>query len=146
MAPDLNWNEATLIVNDEVTQGGEQILARLSSLTEENLSDTVLLGDTAIAQKSDFDPSDHVSLWEQHGWEHIYEFIADIPTLEARHQYCFWVHLREDQYTEYMDDLSFPMFLLGAALLKQNMTDIPLSVSCGRSEDGENHFALMRKK
>ena len=64
MVTDGDWNEATLSVNGEITQGGEQVLERLSTLTEENLSDTVLLGDTTIAQANDFDPEGYISLWE----------------------------------------------------------------------------------
>ncbi len=138
-----NWNEVTLCVNDEVTQGGEQVLERLSSLTEENLSDTVLLGDVSITQESDFDPSEFDSLWERHGWEHVYEFIDEIPALGKDAQYCFWIRLKGDQYKE---DLSFSMFMLGAMLLKYETTDIIMGCSAERSPDSENHFALLRKK
>lgn len=143
IAVDADWDEATLIINDEVTQGGEQVLERLNSLTEENLSDTVLLGDTAIAQDSDFDPSEFDSLWERHGWEHVYEFFDSLPPLEKGAQYCFWIQLTGDQY---QNDLSFSMFMLGAMLLKYQTDDIVMGCSAERSPDGENHFKLLRKK
>lgn len=137
-----NWDEVTLSINGDVTCGGEQVLERLNSLTEENLSDTVLLGDTAIAQDSDFDPSEFDPLWERHGWEHVYEFFDAIPPLEKGAQYCFWIQLTGDQY---QNDLSFSMFMLGAMLLKCQTDDIIMGCATTRSPDGENHFALLRK-
>lgn len=152
-----NWDEVTLSVNGEVTQGGAQVLERLNSLTEENLADTILLGDTAlahrsdsvrldetaIAQNSDFDPSEFDSLWERHGWEHVYEFLNEIPALETDRQYCFWIQLTGNQY---QNDLSFSMFMLGAMLLKYPTDDILMGCAATRSPDGENHFSLLRKK
>ena len=152
-----NWDEVTLSVNGEVTQGGAQVLERLNSLTEENLADTILLGDTAlahrsdsvrldetaIAQNSDFDPSEFDSLWERHGWEHVYEFLNEIPALETDRQFCFWIQLTGNQY---QNDLSFSMFMLGAMLLKYPTDDILMGCAATRSPDGENHFSLLRKK
>ena len=138
-----NWDEVTLNINGEVTQGGEQVLERLNSLTEENLSDTVLLGDTAVAQSINFDSSEFDSLWERHGWEHVYEFLNEIPSLETSNQYCFRILLKGDLYE---NDLSFSMFMLGAMLLKYQTDDIIMGCAVERSPDGKNHFALMRKK
>lgn len=143
MVTDADWNEATLSVNGEITQGGEQVLERLSTLTEENLSDTVLLGDTAIAQENDFDPEGYISLWERHEWEHIHEFIDQIPTPEDGRAYCLWVRQIDSQFEA---DLSYPMFLLGVLLKKWDLTSIPVNVSWDHSEDGSNHFALLVKK
>lgn len=141
LAADLKQGDVTLTVNDEVIRGGGQVLERIRSLTEENLSDTILLGDEAAPQEGGFDPKDHVSLWERHGWEHIREFIDDIPPMEAGRQYCFRICLRETP-----EDLSFPMFLLGAMLQKRDLTDILLGISCEKSGDQDNHFALLLRK
>lgn len=138
-----NWDEVTLNVNGEVTQGGEQVLERLNSLTEENLSDTVLLGNTTIAQDSDFDPAEFDSLWERHGWEHVHEFINEIPSLEASKQYCFRILLKGNLYE---NDLSFSMFMLGAMLLKYQTDDIVMGCCAERSPDNKNHFSLLRRK
>lgn len=138
-----NWDEVTLSVNGEVTQGGEQVLDRLNSLTEENLSDTVLLGNTTIEQGDSFDSSEFDSLWERHDWEHVYQFLDEIPVLEEDRQYCFRILLKDNLYE---NDLSFPMFMLGAMLLKYQTTDIVMGCAAERSPDGKNHFALLRRK
>ena len=152
-----SWDEVTLSINGEVTHGGEQVLDRLDSLTEESLSgtvrlgdpavaqkrDTVLLGGTAITQDSDFDTSEFNSLWERHGWAHVYEFFNEIPPLEADKQYCFRIQLKDSLYES---DLSFPMFMLGAMLLKYQANDILMGCATDRSPDDENHFSLLCKK
>lgn len=140
--PDADWNSVTLKVNEEVVQGGEQVLERIGALTEENLSDTVLLGGTAIAQENDFDPDEWTSLWERHGWNHVHEFIEEIPAPEPGKQYCLRVLLTGDQY---WGDLSFSMFLLGSVLLKHGTEGVLMGAATDRSPDGENHFYLLCK-
>ena len=143
--PDCDWSDVSLQVNGEYFHGEAEILDRISTLTEENLANTIYLGDLSVAQDSDnnFDPNDHTALWEKHGWEHVYEFIDEIPAPAQDGQYCLWVRLKGDQYE---NDFSFSMFLLGAMLLKWDLTGIPLSVVCERSNDEANHFSLLRKK
>lgn len=143
--PNCDWNDVTLQVNGEYFHGEEQVLNRINSLTTDNLADTIYLSDLSVAQDSDsdFDSEDHTFLWEEHGWEHIHEFIDEIPTPEGGGQYCFWVRLSGNQYE---NDFSFSMFLLGAMLLRWDLTNIPLSVVCERSNDETNHFALLHKK
>lgn len=141
--PDADWNNVTLKVNEEVVQGGEQVLERIGTLTEENLSDTVLLGDTSVAQENDFDPGEWDALWERHGWAHVHEFLDGIPAPEPGKQYCLRVLLTGDQY---WGDLSFSMFLLGAVLLKQGTEDVLMGAATDRSSDGGNHFFLLVKK
>jgi len=140
---DCNWEDITLVVNEEVFHGEDAVRDKLKTLTEEKPSNTVLLGDTTITQDGDFTPDDHVTLWERHGWAHVHEFINQIPPLEPGQQYCCWLHLKGDRYK---DNLSFGMFLLGAILLKRDAANIPISVVGERSDDDQNHFALLRKK
>lgn len=142
--PDCDWSDVTLQVNGEYFHGEDQVLERISALTSENLFDTICLSNLSVDQDSDsdFDPNNHVSLWERHGWDHISQFIDEIPVPEAGGEYCFWVRLSGEQYK---GDPSYSMFLLGAMLLKWDLTHIPLSVVCKRSADSDNHFALLVK-
>ncbi len=137
-----DWHEVTLVINDETFHGEHDVLERLQTLAEEKPSNTVLLGDSTITQDGDFDPGDYVSLWEQHGWEHVHEFMDEIPPLEKGKQYCFQIQLKGDQYKE---DLSFGMFMLGAMLLKYQTDDIIMGCCAERSPDNENHFTLLLK-
>ena len=141
--PDCGWDDITLVVNEEVFHGEKAVMDRLRTLAEEKPSNTVMLGDTTITQDGDFDFSQHVTLWSRHGWEHVYDFINEIPPLEPGQQYCCLIHSKDDRYK---GNLSFGTFLLGAILLKRDVADIPISVVSERSGDSENHFALLRRK
>ena len=144
-SPDCGWSDVTLQVNGELFRGEEQVLSRIHALGADNLADTIYLSDLSVAHDSDidFDPDHYHSLWEKTGWEHIYEFMDDIPAPETEGSYCLWVRLSGNQYE---NDFSFSMFLLGAMLLRWDLGDIPVSVVCERSPDDENHFYLLRKK
>ena len=144
-SPDCDWSNVTLQVNGELFRGEEQVLGRIHSLSANNLTDTIYLSDLSVAQDSDndFDPNHYTSLWGKTEWNHIYEFIDEIPAPEKDGSYCLWVRLTGNQYE---NDFSFSMFLLGAMLLRWDLSDIPLSVVCERSPDSKNHFALLRKR
>lgn len=135
--------EVTLILNGEKFQGADQVAHVIFTLDEENLSDTILLGDENVSEKDVFDPSQYESLWERHGWEYVHEFIDDIPKMEAGADHCFYFRLNEEKYRE---NVSFPLFMIGAMILRGNGTDIHMGCSVDRSEDAQNHFILMHRK
>lgn len=134
--------KVTIIVDDEVFKG-DNAPNFIFSLDEENPPDTLLIGDENIAENSGFDPEKHEALWECHGWEHVREFIDDIPKMEPGIDYCFWFRLNRQTNR---DDLSFPLSMIGAMLVKGYGPDTSMSCSVDKSDDTQNHFALMRRK
>lgn len=133
----------TLRVNEEIFRGAEQVADRIAALKAENLADTVLLGDETMDDEPDFDPADYDTVWEAQGWDHVYEFIDRIPPMENDGDYCYLFRLNEASYRE---DLSFPMYMLGAMLLKKGEVKILMGCSVSRSDDGQNAFCLMKKR
>ena len=133
----------TLVVNDEVIQGADNIAERIQHFSESNLEDKILLGDDHVAEEEDFDPAQFDTIWEAHGWDHVYQFIDRIPAPEQGLEHCCWFRLKEENLRE---DISFPLYMLGALLLKMDLTGICMSCSVEKSEDDENHFTLLRKK
>jgi len=131
----------TLVVNDEVIRGADQVAARIRSFSEANLDDKILLGDDTVAEEADFDPAQYEVLWERHGWEHVHQFIDHIPAPEAGWEYCCWFRLNTQSCRH---DIAFPLYMLGALLLKTDLTGISMSCSVDQSDDAENHFALLR--
>ena len=132
----------TVIVDDEVFKGYDAPKFRFS-LNEDNPPETLLIGEENIAEEGGFDPENFDNLWELHGWDHVHEFIDDIPKLEPDTDYCFWFRLNAQTHR---DDLSFPLFMIGAMTLKGYGHDTSMSCSVDKSDDGQNHFALMRRK
>ncbi|MBQ8831225.1 MAG: MerR family transcriptional regulator [Oscillospiraceae bacterium] len=140
-APD--EKEVCLVVNDEVYRGTDAVSEKISTFTQENLADKILLGDDSVAEEKDFDPDDYISVWEAHDWEHVRDFLNDVPNLEDGVDYCFCFHLNKDSYR---DDISFPIFMLGAMLLKNKDSKVTMSCSVDKSADSQNHFSLLKMR
>ena len=137
-----NEPEVTMIVNDQVIHGAGAVAEAIASFTQENLSDTILLGDERLSEEDDFSPDKWITLWEIKDWHHVYEFIEAIPAMEEGKDYCLYFRLSEEKYR---DDVSFPLFMISAMLPRINSRDIVLSCCGMKSTDGQNYFALMRK-
>lgn len=136
--------EITLMLDDKVYRGPEQVSEAVSDLNGILLPDTLLLGNEHLLESDKHaDPTDYDTVWEIHGWDHVYDFIDRIPTLEDGQDYCFEFRLNEELYTE---DISFPVFMLGAMILRKGDAKIIMGCCVERSSDSENHFTLLRKK
>ena len=135
--------DVTLIVNDEVIRGSQNVSEKVQSLAPENLSDTILLGDDTLSQQDGFREEDHEVLWQISGWDRVADFLPKIPKLAEGSEYCFYFLLNREKYA---NDLCFPMFMLGAMILQRNETQVSMSCSMERSPDEQNHFKLLRRK
>lgn len=133
----------TLIVNDEVFRGGDEVADAILEINEKDLPETILLGNEKLSENDFFDPDEYTAIWETGGWTHVYEFIDDIPLMENCGDYTFFFRLNEESYRE---DIAFPMLMMGAMILKKGETQVCMGCSVERSNDGKNHFALMKKK
>lgn len=137
-------DELILTVDDQEFRGQEAIADRIAKLGEEPLQErTVLLGDESVAEEADFDPAEYDVLWERKGWDHVREFLPEIPLLEEGNEYCFLFHLQEERCPT---ALSFPLFMLGAMILRQSGFGGCMSCTVEKSTDGQNLFQLLRKK
>lgn len=62
------------------------------------------------------------------------------------YNYCFCFKLTEEKYSE---QLEFPVFMIVSMLPRVDNNELSMSsMSCmvERSDDGQNHFVLLRKK
>lgn len=143
LGKDVSDRKMTTIVIDDAVFKAEDNPKFVFTLDEDNLPDELFLGDENIAQDGPFDPCNFDSVWERHGWEHVREFLDEIPQMEPEVDYCFWFHLKT---RDSKNDLSFPLFMLGAMLQRGYDSNTSMSCSVDSSEDGENHFALLRRK
>ncbi|MBR3973951.1 MAG: MerR family transcriptional regulator [Oscillospiraceae bacterium] len=139
----ISGHEITMAINDEVIRGADNVAARISTLTAENLSDDILLGDETVSEENDFSPDQFDIVWETHGWEHVYEFLEDIPEMTEGSQYCLYFQMKDKPYR---DDIAFPFFMLGAMIAKKNCDGILTGCTVCNSTDEKNHFQLLRKK
>lgn len=82
-------------------------------------------------------------MWESHGWNYVHEILNDIPGLQKGYEHCFYFMLTENKHP---DSMEFPMFMIAAMLSKLDTDDIRIGCSVNRSDDGQNHFSLLRRK
>ena len=137
-------DELILTVDDQEFRGQEAIADRIAKLGEEPLQErTVLLGDESVADEADFDPAEYDVLWERKGWAHVREFLPEVPLLEEGNDYCFLFFLQAERCPT---PLSFPLFMLGAMILRQSGFGGCMSCTVEKSTDGQNCFRLLRKK
>lgn len=136
-------SDLQMIVNDQVIRGTEHIADTFDALKEKGYDDTVLLGDGTIREDEDFTKENSIAVWECHGWQFVHEFINSIPDMKEGYEYCFSFNLTEDKYSV---GLEFPMFMIAAMLPRVNDDRLINGCSVEHSDDGQNHFALLRKK
>ena len=132
-----------LIVNDQIIRGADHVADALGSLKENGYDDTVLLGDENIREEDGFTPENSETIWECHGWKFVYEFIDNIPVMDTGYDYCFFFKLTDGKYK---DGLEFPMFMIAAMLPKIGANEIAMGCMVEHSNDGQNHFTLLRRK
>ena len=132
-----------MILNDQVFRGADHVADAFATLKDKGYQDTVLLGDETVSMDDGFTESNSECIWECHSWNFAYEFIDRIPTLEPGHDYCFCFKLTEDKYR---DGLEFPMFMIAAMLPKVEPDELAMGCMVERSEDGKNHFVLLRRQ
>lgn len=132
-----------LIVNDQVFRGADHVADAFAALKDKGYDDTVLLGDETVKDDEGFTTENSETLWDCHGWKFVYEFIDNIPRMDKGWDYCFFFRLTDDKYS---DGLEFPMFMIAAMLPRVDADELAMGCSVERSTDGQNHFALMRRK
>lgn len=136
-------SDVTLTINDQVIRGADQVADAVHALNESNLHDTIYFGREHAVQNTGLSPDQYEMLWERHGWNYVHEFINSIPNLEKGNEYCFFFLLNDEKYS---DGIEFPMFMLCAMVAREDADSIALGCSVERSNDGQNHFALMVRK
>ncbi len=136
-------SDVQLIVNDRVVRGAEHVADAFVSLQEKGYGGSVFLGDGTAPESEIITAENSETLWECHGWSFVHEFLDRIPALENGWEYCFSFLLAGDKYRESME---FPMFMIASMILRENADEITMGCRIERSEDGQNHFALLRRK
>ena len=130
-------------INDQVIHGADRVADAFAALKEQyNYEDTVLLTDGAERETEEITEQNSELCWERRGWNHVYEFLPELPALENGYEYCCFFRLTADQYS---DGLEFPMFMLATMLCRTENNEMIAGCSVRQSEDGQNYFALRRR-
>ena len=135
--------EVEMVLNDRVIRGTDNIADTFESLKGKGYEDTVLIGDKEAASAGELTLENSESIWSRHGWYFVYEFIRGIPRLEDGYAYGFHFRLTEEKQTE---GLEFPLFMIASMLPNMDSPEISVGCSIEKSEDGLNHFTLLRRE
>ena len=87
-------------------------------------------------------PADAEKVFERSGWEHISDWLAEVPDLSDGKQNFFEFKVRDDSPAA---DTAFPTLALAVMAAKYGAMNGGMTCNVGRSSDGINHFTLYRK-
>jgi len=135
--------EVEMILNDRVIRGADNIADAFETLKGKGYEDTVLIGDKDVASEEPLTPDNSENVWSAVDWRFVHEFLGNIPKLEEGYAYGFSFRLTEEKYPE---GLEFPLFMIAAMLPQLDSREISVGCSIEKSEDGANHFHLLRRK
>ncbi len=135
--------EVEMILNDRVIRGADNVADAFENLKEKGYEDTVLIGDKNVGTEEPLTPENSESIWSADNWKYVHEFLGNIPKLEKGYAYGFYFLLTEEKCSE---GLEFPLFMIAAMLPQLDSREISVGCSIEKSEDGVNHFTLLRRK
>ena len=87
-------------------------------------------------------PADAEKTFERSGWEHVSEWIGDLPDLGDGKQNYFLLSVREDSPA---GDPGFPSILLAVMDVRYHAMKGGMNCRVKLSEDGANRFTLLRR-
>ena len=88
-------------------------------------------------------PADAEKVFERSGWEHVSEWIKEVPDCLGNGKKNFFLFkVRESSC---VNDPGFPTLLLAVMATRYNAMNGGMSCKIGLSSDGQNHFTLLQK-
>ena len=87
-------------------------------------------------------PAGAEKVFERSGWNHISDFIGELPDLGNGKQKYFLFCVREGSP---VIDFGFPTMVLAVMAAKFNAMDGGMTCKTALSDDGQNHFELYVK-
>lgn len=87
-------------------------------------------------------PADAERVFERSGWEHVSEWIGNLPEMDGDRQNIFQFRVREDSP---VGNPGFSIMMLAVMASRYDVLQGGISCRVGRSEDGANHVLLLRK-
>ncbi len=132
--------ELSLTADGPQLRGIEGMMEEMKSGVLDHAEELLLRRDSSEVEKDI--PADAEQIFERTGWEHVSEWIGELPDLGSGKQKYFVFRVREDSPAA---DAGFPTILLAVMAARYNAMDGGMSCLISRSSDGINHFVLLQK-
>ena len=132
--------EIQLEADDEKISGLRDIVRKVKKGVLDDAENLVLTRGDGEMEKDI--PADAEKVLERSGWNHISEFIGDLPDLGNGKQKYFLFRVRKDSP---VIDFGFPTMMLAVMAAKLNAMNGGMTCKTALSDDGQNHFELYMK-
>lgn len=118
----------------------EEMMNQIRSGVLDRAEELLLSRDSAEVEKNI--PADAEQIFERSGWNHVSEWIRDLPNLGNGKQKYFVFRVRKGSLVA---DAGFPTILLGVMAARYDAMDGGMTCMISRSNDGINRFILLQK-
>ncbi len=132
--------EISLTADGQQFSGMENILDQIRNGVLDHAEQLLLSRDSAEVEKDI--PADAEQVFERSGWEHVSDWIREVPNLGNGKQKYFVFRVREDSPVA---DAGFPSILLGVMAARYDAMNGGMICVVSRSGDGINYFLLLQK-
>ena len=132
--------EVSLTADDKTVSGLKDIAKKVKKGQLDDAKDLMLTHGKKELEKDI--PEGAEKVLERSGWEHVSEFIGDLPDLGNGKLKFFLFCVRKDSPVL---DMGFPTILLAVMAAKLNAMNGGMTCKTAVSDDGQNHFMLYQK-
>ncbi len=132
--------EISLTADGQQFAGMVEIMDQMKRGVLDHAEELLLSRDSSEVEKDI--PADAEQIFERSGWDHVSEWIRELPSLGNGKQKYFVFRVREDSPVA---DAGFPTILLGVMAARYAAMDGGMACMISRSSDGINHFVLLQK-
>ena len=133
-------DDISLTADGQQISGMQKIMDRMRSGLLDQAENLMLLRSSAEVEKDI--PADAEKVFERSGWEHVSEWIGEVPNLGNGKQKYFVFRVRKDSPA---CDAGFPTILLAVMAARYDAMNGGMNCRIGLSSDGQNHFTLLQK-
>ena len=132
--------EVSLTADDKTVSSLKDIAKKVKKGQLDDAKDLMLTHGKKELEKDI--PEGAEKVLERSGWEHVSEFIGDLPDLGNGKLKFFLFCVRKDSPVL---DMGFPTILLAVMAAKLNAMNGGMTCKTAVSDDGQNHFMLYQK-
>ena len=132
--------EVSLTADDKTVSGLKDIAKKVKKGQLDDAKDLMLTHGKKELEKDI--PEGAEKVLERSGWEHVSEFIGDLPDLGNGKLKFFLFCVRKDSPVL---DMGFPTILLAVMAARLNAMNGGMTCKTAVSDDGQNHFMLYQK-
>ena len=132
--------DVSLTADDKTIDGMMNVVQQMENGTLDEAQNVILAREGSNPEKDI--PADAQKIMTRDGWEHIYEWIQDLPNLGDGKENFFLFRIRKDSVA---NDFGFSTMMLAVMAAQYDAMNGGMTCKTCLSDDGINHFVLYRR-